>query len=248
LPQWQKAHAFNEDHWFYFEQMIWSALHYTALEAGRRFTKQGILKEPEDIFHLTYEEILEALESCEEALDAAKYAYSNLLRPLVAYRKKQFDDAEKEKGPAFVGFIPDKVEDPLAIKVFGLTDFVLEKARKEMAGETIEIGKTISGFPGAPGVVEGPARVITGHEDFPKLKMDDIVVCPYTSPAWTPIFPKIRGVVTDSGGMLTHAAITAREYGIPAVVGTWAATTSIKDGDNIRVDGTKGTVEILSRA
>ena len=71
-------------------------------------------------------------------------------------------------------------------------------------------------------------------------------MCPYTSPAWTPIFPKIRGVVTDSGGMLTHAAITAREYGIPAVVGTWVATSSIKDGDIIRVDGTNGVVEIVS--
>ena len=91
------------------------------------------------------------------------------------------------------------------------------------------------------GILEEP-------EDFPRLKMDDIIVCPYTSPAWTPIFPKIRGVVTDSGGILTHAAITAREYGIPAVVGTWVGTRSIKEGDIIRIDGTEGVVTIASRA
>lgn len=245
LPQWQQAYTFNEDHWFYFEQVSWSGLHYAAMESGRRFTGQGILEEPGDIFFLTYEEVLETLESCDEALEVASYGYSHLLRPLVAYRKKLSRAAEEDKGPAFVGVLPAQVEDPIAIKVFGLTGFVLDKARKEMAGETIEVGKRIEGFPGSPGQIQGRARVITGHEDFAKLKTGDILVCPYTSPAWTPIFPKIKGVVTDSGGMLTHAAITAREYGIPAVVGTWVATTAIKDGDIIRIDGTNGVVEIL---
>ena len=245
LPQWQKSYQFNEDHWFFLEQVCWSGLHYAAMEIGRRFSKLGIMEKPEDIFYLSYEEILEALESCEESEEVSRYAYSYLLRPLLAHRKAQSKEAEVDKGAPFLGVLPEKVEDPIAVKVFGLTDFVLEKARKEMAGETVDVGKKIEGFPGAPGVVEGPARVITGHEDFPGLKADEIVVCPYTSPAWTPIFPKIAGVVTDSGGMLTHAAITAREYGIPAVVGTWVATQSIKNGDHIRVDGTKGIVEIL---
>ena len=225
--------------------MNWTGLHYAAAEAGRRFSKLGILEEPEDAFYLTYEEMLETLESCEEAIEVASYTYSYLLRPLVACRKKQYKDAIEEKGAPFVGVVPEEMEDPTAIKVFGITGFVLDKARKEMAGETVEIGKKLDGFPGAPGMVEGTARVITDHDEFPKLKPGDILVCPYTSPAWTPIFPKITGVVTDSGGMLTHAAITAREYGIPAVVGTWVATTTIKDGDFIRVDGSAGVVEIL---
>jgi len=244
LPQWQNAYAFNEDHWFFFEQMCWASLHYSAIEAGRRFTKLGILEEPEDVFFLTYDEILEGLDSCEDAPDVAGYPFSHLFKPLVAQRKERSKQAEEEKGDPFLGVLPDKVDDPIAIKVFGLTDFVIEKARKEMAGETVEIGKKIKGFPGAPGVVEGAARVVTDHKEFPKLKAGDILVCPYTSTAWTPIFPKIKGVVTDSGGMLTHAAITAREYGIPAVVGTWVATTTIKNGDIIRIDGTNGVVEI----
>jgi pyruvate,water dikinase len=245
LRRWQQGYQFQEDHWYYFEQMNWTGLHYAAAEAGRRFSKLGILEEPEDAFYLTYEEVLETLESCEENIEVASYTYSYLLRPLVAFRKKQYEDAMEEKGAPFVGVLPEKMEDPTAIKVFGITGFVLDKARKEMAGETVEIGKKLDGFPGAPGIVEGTARVITDHDEFPKLKPGDILVCPYTSPAWTPIFPKITGVVTDSGGMLTHAAITAREYGIPAVVGTWVATTTIKDGDIIRVDGSAGVVEIL---
>ena len=246
LPQWQKAHAFNEDHWFYTEQMCWSGLRYTALEVGKRFAKEGILENPDDVFFLTYEEIIEALDSCVESSDVAGYTYSYLLRPLVNDRRKESEEAAVKGAQPFFGTPPEKVEDPLAIKVFGMTDFVLEKARKEMAGEKVDVGNTLKGFPGSPGVIEGPARVITSHEDFPKLKTGDILVCPYTAPAWTPIFPKIRGVVTDSGGMLTHAAITAREYGIPAVVGTWVATSTINNGDTIRIDGTKGVVEIVS--
>ena len=154
--------------------------------------------------------------------------------------------AEVEKGLAFVGAVLAKVEDPIFMKVFGLTDYTLEVARREMAGEKLE-ADVLKGFPGASGVVEGPARVITKQEDFPTLKSGSIVVCLYTLPAWTPLFQKIRGIVTDSGGMLTHAAITAREYGIPAVVGTWVAISSIKSGDVIRINGTEGTVKIISR-
>ena len=97
-------------------------------------------------------------------------------------------------------------------------------------------------------MVEGPARVVTDYKDFQKVQVGEILVCPYTGTAWTPLFVKIAAVVTDTGGMLTHAAIAAREYGIPAVVGTWNATNSINDGDIIRVDGSAGIVEILKRA
>jgi phosphoenolpyruvate synthase/pyruvate phosphate dikinase len=80
------------------------------------------------------------------------------------------------------------------------------------------------------------------------VKAGEILVCPYTGTAWTPLFVKIGGVVTDTGGMLTHAAIAAREYGIPAVVGTWNATNSINDGDIIKIDGNAGIVEVVERA
>ena len=127
-------------------------------------------------------------------------------------------------------------------KVFGIIDEVLHPKGEKDVVERLE------GFPGAPGKVEGPARVIMKFEDFPTLKSGEILVCPYTGTAWTPLFLKISAVVTDTGGMLTHAAIAAREYGIAAVVGTWKATNSIRNGDIIRVDGDNGIVEVVKRA
>ena len=141
-----------------------------------------------------------------------------------------------------LGNVPQTMTDPIAIKVFGIIDEVLHpKGEKQIASR-------LEGFAAAPGVVKGPARVVMGFEDFASVQSGDILVCPYTGTAWTPLFLKIAGVVTDTGGMLTHAAIAAREYDIPAVVGTWNATTSIHNGDLIRIDGSAGTVEVEKRA
>ena len=248
IRKWQKAYTFNEDHWFFFEQMNWNSLHYAGMEIGKRLVELNIIEEQMDVFHLTYWELIEILEDLTESSDVGAYVYRLLYKPLVNSRKKAYEAAKAVPGPSFLGQIPERMEDPIAIKVFGITDFILDKARREGAGETVELNDSFKGFPGAPGEVEGPAVVALSHEDLPSIKPGSIVVCPYTSPAWTPIFPKLKAVVTDSGGMLTHAAITAREYGIPAVVGTWVATQTIKDGDIIRVNGTEGAVEILSRA
>ncbi|MCJ7797676.1 MAG: PEP-utilizing enzyme, partial [Thermoleophilia bacterium] len=143
--------------------------------------------------------------------------------------------------PLTIGNVPETMTDPIGVKVFGIIDEILHPKGERIVAERLE------GFPGAPGVVEGPARVILDYKDFQKVKVGEILVCPYTGTAWTPLFMKIAGVVTDTGGMLTHAAIAAREYGIPSVVGTWNATHSIGDGDIIRIDGNIGVVEILKR-
>ncbi len=109
-------------------------------------------------------------------------------------------------------------------------------------------GTTLKGIPSSPGVIEGPATVITGREDLLRLKTGTILVCPHMSPEITMVFSQIKGMVTDQGSPLASAAIIAREDGIPAVAGTWTATECINDGDIIRVDGTMGRVEIISRA
>lgn len=118
----------------------------------------------------------------------------------------------------------------------------------EWPDEKVVAGRTFKGIPASPGVIEGLATVITGHKDLLRIKTDTILVYPYMSPELTTIFPKIKGVVTDHGGKLASAATIAREYGIPAVIGIPTATESINDGDIIRVDGTEGHVEIISRA
>ncbi|APB82207.1 phosphoenolpyruvate synthase [Bacillus amyloliquefaciens] len=102
----------------------------------------------------------------------------------------------------------------------------------------------IAGLPVSSGVIEGRARVILNMEDA-DLEDGDILVTPYTDPSWTPLFVSIKGLVTEVGGLMTHGAVIAREYGLPAVVGVENATQLIKDGQRIRVHGTEGSIEIL---
>jgi pyruvate,water dikinase len=104
--------------------------------------------------------------------------------------------------------------------------------------------EAIAGLPVSSGVVEGRARVIFNMEDA-DLEEGDLLVTPFTDPSWTPLFVSIKGLVTEVGGLMTHGAVIAREYGLPAVVGVENATKLIKDGQRIRVHGTEGYIEIL---
>jgi pyruvate,water dikinase len=212
---------------------------------GRRLVKYGLLEKADDVFFLNYYELEEVLGALTEHLGPAIYHYHRLTLPLVKERKAGWDQVgAAQEAPLTMGTIPQKAEDPILMKVFGMVDEMLQAGKVE----ELEVMDVFEGYPGAPGVAEGVARVVKSFEGFSKLQTGEILVCPYTATAWTPLFPKIKAVVTDTGGMLTHAAITAREYRIPAVVGTWRATRSIADGDFIRVNGNTGTVEILKKA
>lgn len=103
----------------------------------------------------------------------------------------------------------------------------------------------LRGVPAARGVATGPVRVVRGEEGFGSLAEGEILVCPYTNPSWTPLFSLARAVVADTGGVASHAAIVAREYGIPAVMATGDGTRRLTDGQRVRVDGDTGTVTVL---
>jgi pyruvate,water dikinase len=103
----------------------------------------------------------------------------------------------------------------------------------------------VTGLAGSPGIVEGIARVVLTAAQFDEVRQGDIVVCQMTNPAWVVLFTKMKGLVTDAGGLTSHPAVLAREFGIPAVIGTSTATRQIRTGDRIRVNGTAGVVEIL---
>jgi pyruvate,water dikinase len=104
--------------------------------------------------------------------------------------------------------------------------------------------RIINGNGASAGVMTGTARVILSLEESERLQQGDILVCPATMPPWTPLFGIASAVVTDHGGVLSHTAIVAREYQIPAVVGTKSATALVKDGQTITVDGDAGTVRL----
>ena len=102
----------------------------------------------------------------------------------------------------------------------------------------------LRGAPASRGQVTGTARILDNPEDGDHLRPGDILVCLMTTPAWTPLFSIVSGIITETGGPLSHPAITAREYGIPAVVAVKSATTLIRDGQTITIDGAKGIITL----
>jgi pyruvate,water dikinase len=118
------------------------------------------------------------------------------------------------------------------------------RAFYEGVGASTDTGDVITGSPVSPGVVEGIVHVVFSPHEA-QLAPGEILVCPGTDPAWTPLFMAAGGLITEVGGMMTHGSVVAREYGIPAVVGVHQATTRLKNGQKIRVDGTAGKISIL---
>lgn len=180
-----------------------------------------------DVFYLYLEELLDLLRGDAAALERvpvrrATYQQYVALPPYPALIVGRFD-------PVRWAADPDRRTD-------------IYDAR----GDTVPVSDTVTGFPGAPGVVEGIARVISRPEQGDRLQPGEILVTTLTNVGWTPMFPRAAAVVTDMGAPLSHASIVARELGIPAVVGTGNATMRLRDGDRIRVDGERGTVELRS--
>jgi rifampicin phosphotransferase len=123
------------------------------------------------------------------------------------------------------------------MKIFGFDLMQLKSGRKEGAKHN-----TLKGVAASPGRITAPACVVHGTEDFAQMRAGDVLVAPLTTPAWTILFARASAVVTDIGGPLSHGSIVAREYGIPAVLGTGSATKRIRSGQMLTVDGSAGTV------
>jgi pyruvate,water dikinase len=116
------------------------------------------------------------------------------------------------------------------------------------AEQRSDIASELRGIPGSPGRASGVVRVVHGPEEFDRLADGEILVAPLTNPVWTPLFAIAGGLVTEVGGILSHGAIVAREYGIPAIMAVAGATTRLRDGDRVTIDGGKGIVVIQSTA
>ena len=120
------------------------------------------------------------------------------------------------------------------------------RAFYEGLGAETDTGDLITGSPVSPGVVEGVVHIVFDPHTS-QLAPGEILVCPGTDPAWTPLFMAAGGLITEVGGMMTHGSVVAREYGIPAVVGVHQATTRLKDGQRIRLDGTAGKIVVIEQ-
>jgi pyruvate,water dikinase len=223
----QQSGVIAEDHNFWIDNRVCYEVRRVVLELGRRLVASGALDEPDDVFHLTLEEAREALVTGGEDR-----------RELVAARRRELDRFAGVREPTVIGTLPPgpPPDDPLsrAIKKF----FGAPPARSDDA-------RVVLGLPGSPGTVRGTARIVMALPDAARLEPGDVLVTPTTSPPWTALFGVAGAIVTDTGGILSHCAVVAREYEIPAVVGTKVATSTIRDGQLIEVDGSEGIVRIV---
>jgi pyruvate,water dikinase len=194
-------------------------------EVGRRLVERGVIEQPDDVFWLTEDEVGRA------AAELDRDGVPDSLASTVPQRKATWRAARRAAPPLA---LPQ-------IKLFGVDIAELKSGRRSK-------GDTLKGVAASPGTVTAPACVVSGPEDFSRMKTGDVLVAPLTTPAWTPLFARAAAVVTDIGGPLSHGSIVAREYGIPAVLGTGAATKRIRSGQTITVDGSSGQVTLLQGA
>jgi phosphohistidine swiveling domain-containing protein len=218
------------DHHFYIDQGANAHVRLVLIAIGRKLVEAGRLDQPDDVMFLRYNE-LRMLIGDASAIDA---------RGLIAARRTEREAATKLHPRNWIGTAtPSQLAFPYLVN-WGYPDrFYQEQSADE---------RHVTGIAGSPGVVEGTARVVMTVDEFDAVADGDILVCQMTNPAWVVLFTKIAGLVTDTGGVTSHPAVLSREFGIPAVIGTSVATHRIRTGDRVRVDGSKGTVEILERA
>ena len=162
----------------------------------------------------------------------------------IEWRKDVLQKFRENPPPPALGVPPETVNEPFTIILWGITTDRLSTWLDADKTKVEDITQ-LKGFAGSSGVVEGVARMVRSPAELSALQDGEILVAPTTSPSWAPIFSKVSAVVTDVGGIMSHAAIVCREYGLPAVVGAGYATAAIKTGMRIRVDGSSGIVTLL---
>ena len=199
--------------------LAWPVMRRAVIRIGESLVERGPLETADDVFFLYKDELLAALASGE--LPSAVN---------VPHRRAQREEQAR--------LVP-----PMAVGKWGTVLKRYVDSYPAMFGAKPSDRAIVSGVPASPGIATGPVRVIRGAHEFDRLEPGDVLVAPFTAPAWTPLFTIAAAVVTDVGSAAAHASIVAREYGIPAVVGCVDATTRLRDGMQVTVDGSTGNVE-----
>ena len=202
------------------------------LEVGQEFAEAGTINRADDLVFMKLNELEELSKSAAEHTEnSEKNSKSSVLsvakdwKSLIAERRAVYERELRRR------------QVPRVLVSDG-------RAFYEGMGSETDTGDLITGSPVSPGVVEGIVHVVHDPRGV-HLVPGEILVCPGTDPAWTPLFMAAGGLITEVGGMMTHGSVVAREYGIPAVVGVHQATIRLKDGQKIRVDGTQGKIMVL---
>ena len=209
----------TETHNYWIDRMAQAHARRLALRAGARLTRDGVLDRPEDVFFLDRGEVAELLG---DPIDH---------RSIVAERREVHERQRRSAPPRVVG----KAADPPSGPADRFDGAVIESSEADV----------LRGTGASAGQVRGPARVVLTSAEFDRVRPGDVIVCPSSNPSWVPVFTIAGGLVTNTGGVLSHAAVVAREFGLPAVVGARGATSRILDGQLIEIDGTAGTVRLL---
>jgi pyruvate,water dikinase len=200
----------------------WPVLRACAASLGQHLTQQRVLATPDDVHFWTRGD-----------LDAAVAGHARPLSGAVADRRERWEQHRRLPAPVTIGRPPRLVGD--------LIDKAVRQARTAH-----QVEGAIIGHPASAGRATGPVRLVHGPHDFATFTDGDVLVAKATSPAWTPLFARAAAVITDGGTLAAHASLVAREYGIPAVVGTSDATSHLHNGQIVTVDGNAGTVTLVA--
>jgi rifampicin phosphotransferase len=241
LARAERAYPVREDNEFYTVSVPLALVRYAALEMGRRLADRKQIAHRDDVFLLEMDEALTALR------------HGGDQRLLVRRRKGERAWITSHPGPASFGkdlgpppsfnAFPSEVQVSMRALLWTV-DHIME-AKMGARRQEVTAG-ALRGIAAAPGRYVGPVRIVMDEDEFGKIRAGDVLVCPITSPVWSVLFPSVGALVTDTGGILSHPAIIAREYHIPAVVATGNATSLLRDGQVVTVDGTAGIVEVQS--
>jgi len=230
-----------EDHNFYIEHWALGVFWRKMRQLSKLLKDQGFWENDDDMFFLNRNEVRDVLwdYSAGWAI-GVPYRGTAVWPTEIARRRKIYEALAAESPLPALNNPPEVITEPFTIMLWGITSDAIDRWVHASDDDT-----ALKGMAGSPGIVEGVARVLRSPDQLGELQKGEILVTPVTAPSWAPVFGKIGAAVTDIGGMMSHAAIVCREYGLPAVTGTGNASSRIKTGMRLRVDGNAGTVTIL---
>ena len=231
-----------EEHNIYVEHWTHSVFWRKVRELSDVLVQAGFFKKSDDLYHLNRFELDQVLFDTIESWAIGVPARGVQHWQVEIEKRRGIMVALRSVSPAPAHGVPPKeVTDPFAVMNYGVTT----ERVADWLGQAASDGLKFNGIPASPGTVEGPVRVIRHEDELSQLLPGEILVASITAPSWASAFSVVSGVVTDIGGMMSHAAIVCREYGMPAVVSTGFASSRLKTGQRVRIDGRTGTVVVL---